>query len=468
MRRTFGLTALLLLTLAVLAAAGCTGAATSGAGVLDPFPTGSGGGAASSPSPSVTPTISPLPTGTVNVLTSLSNPTRQTLDSCANLWVVQGFNLGQSNGRLIRYRFDTENNVSGSDPSTPQVFNLVDANGNTVELTNPVWIDSGVNSFNGQFFLVVTDGFGTAQGRVLYIVPNLSSTCTFTGTAVVTDLGTLASSAPLNPLGVDFDGKFVWWTEYASSSRVRRVDVTTAGVPTAPNSAVDYMVGLEFPAGIQSNGNYVGFAQNGLNNYIVSALDPNLQLPTSVADPQTVAVTAATGDPVMLRPFELHWTGANTFVALDGFGFTVAGGPGSAGPGNGNLRFYTGPGPNVNPSNFAVDIVQAGLTDPVGLGIIYDGAGDTAQNRVDVAFVQSVNQTGTVNRTGFSTLDPFTIASNQTLLNNFNRGFHAFVMPTISTTALPVAPPTTFTIWATQGHDMGVSNGSIVRVGSTY
>lgn len=471
MRRTFGLTALLLLTLAVLAAAGCTGAADSGAGVLNPFPVPStGGGATSSPSPSVTPTFSPLPVGTVNVLTSRNNPTRQVPDSCGNIFLVEGFNLGQANGRIVRYRFDTENNVSASDPASPQTLSLVDTNGNGVQLNNPVWVDAGVNPSNGQFFLVVTDGFGTAQGRILYIVPNLAGSCNYTGSAVVVaDLGLLAVGAPVNPLGVDFDGRFIWWTEYlgAAQGRVRRVDLQN-GVPTAPGSAVDYMVGLEFPAGIESNGSYVAIAQNGANNYILSQLDAGLQLPTSTADPQTIAITAATGDPVMLRPFEVSWLNGDTFVALDGFGFTVAGGPGSAGPGNGNVRYYTGPGPNQNPSNFVIDIVQSGLTDPVGLGVIYDAAADGTRLRADVAFVESVNSTGTVRRLGFSTTTPFTIASNQILINNFNRGFHAGTIPVRSTTAAPVVPPTNVTVFATQGLDLGIANGSVVRVVNPY
>lgn len=469
MRRTFGLTALLLLALVVVAIAGCSGAGNSGAGVLQPFPTGTHTGGPTV-SPTVSPSISPFPTGTATVLPSRNNPTRLFYNAgCGELWFLEGFNLGANNGRLVRTKLDTQNGTSQSDPTSPQVFTLAFGDSTPVQLTNPVWIDGGTDPVSGEFFLVVTDNFGTAQGRILIIKPAISASCQYTGTAVVTDLGALASSAPINPLGVDFDGRYVWWTEYVGTpqGRVRRADLAAS-----PIAVVDYMVGLDFPAGIMSNGAYAAFAQNGAGSFVAGPVVPitGTVFPIPIVDPQVGVLTPAIGDPVMIRPWEVHWTGNNTLVTLDGFGMTVAGGPGSAGVGNGNLRFFTGPGTNW--ANKTLNIVQGGLTDPVGLGVIYDAAADATKNRVDVAFAQSVPTTGTVNRIGFQTTTPFTVLNNQVLITNVSRAFHALPVPTVTSPvgAPPVSEPapTNILLFITQGFDLGVANGNILRFSGAF
>ena len=454
MRRTYGLTALMLLALAILAVAGCSGGG-SGAGVLQPFATGTSGGGPTS-SPTVSPTITPFPTGTATVLPSLDNPTRMDYDAnCQDLWMVTGFNLGAYNGRLIRFRVDTQNGVSQADPRSPQVFTLQDAGKNTVQLTNPTWLSVGKDPITKEFMVVVADGFGTAQGRILVIKPEVSAACTYTGTAVVTDLGALASSAPTNPLAVHFDGKFVWWTEYVGTpqGRVRRADLSVS-----PATVVDYMVGLDFPAGIQSNGGLVALAQNGAGTYVVGPADPIGVLPLPLNDPAVGVLTPAEGDPVMLRPFDLHWSASNSLITLDGFGLSQAGGPGPAGAGNGNLRYFSGPGNNF--ANKTLLKVKTGLTDPVGLGLIFFSA-----DRNDVSFVESIPTAGTVRRVGFSTTLPYGILNDQTVLTNFSRGFHALPVPPRQSGA---TLPERMLLFITQGFDLGLANGSVIRYSGAF
>lgn len=454
MRRTYGLTALMLLALAVLAVAGCSGGG-SGAGVLQPFATGTSGGGPTS-SPTVSPTITPFPTGTATALPSLDNPTRMYYNAaCQDIWMVTGFNMGAYNGRLIRFKVDTQNGLSQSDPSSPQVFTLKDAGNNAVQLTNPTWISGGTLPGTTEFFLVVAEGFGTAQGRILVIKPTLTTACTYTGTAVVTDLGALASSAPTNPLAVNYDGKFVWWSEYVGTpqGRIRR-----ANMSVTPAAVVDYMVGLDFPAGIQSNGSLVALAQNGAGTYVVGPADPINVMPLPLNDPAVGVLTPAVGDPVMLRPFDLHWSAGNTLITLDGFGLSQAGGPGPAGAGNGNLRYFAGPGNNF--ANKTLVQVKTGLTDPVGLGLVYYSA-----TRNDVSFVESIPTTGTVRRVGFATALPYGIVNDQTVLTNFNRGFHALPVPPMQT-GTPL--PERMLLFITQGFDLGLANGSVIRSSTAF
>ncbi len=225
------------------------------------------------------------------------------------------------------------------------------------------------------------------------------------------------------------------------------------------------MVGLDFPAGIDSNGGYVAFAQNGAGTYVVGPIVPDPEVyPVPLADAYTL--TEALGDPVMVRPFDVAWTARNTLVTLDGFGLSVAGGPGPAGPGVGNLRFFTGPG-DQNFSNRTLNLVKGNLTDPVGLGVFYDAVADDQVQRLDVAFIESKVTTGTVRHVGFETADPFDLKVDEIVINNFTRGFHALPLGwTVSPSGVPPATvplPQDFLLFLTQGFDTGISNGSVIR-----
>lgn len=456
MRRTFGLTALLLMTLAVLAVAGCTGSAGSGAGLIQPFETGSPGPYPSpSDTPTPTPSISPPPPGTVNVVTSLNNPTRMALDLMTGyLYYLQGYQLGSNQGRLFRTYVDTVNNTSKMDPDSPMEIEIDEINTRgevitrALTLSNPVWMSDAELPGYG-YTLLVTDSFGTNQGRVLLITPSGK-------TATALDLGRYAATPPVNPLGVCFDGsKYVFWTEYTGTpqGRVRRADISQD-----PPVVIDYLTGLDFPAGIDAGGGKVAVAQNGASSVVVADIEPQLsQYPIPLAN--TYTLTAALGDPVMLRPFEVRWAANQTLVVLDGFALSVVGGPVPAGPGNGNLRFYPGPA-DINWTNRNLNLIKGNMTDPVGLGLIYQKT-DGNQPYLDVAFIQSIVTAGTVNRVRFQTaaFPPFNILADKQLITGFSRGFHTLPVGTWG----HLTEPETLFLFLTKGFELGQSNGSIVR-----
>jgi len=468
LRRTFGLTALLLLAVTVLALAGCTGGASSGAGVIQPFPTGSitpSGTATPKPSPSV----GPVPSGVADVLTSRRKPTRMAVDATTqSIFMVEGFNQGVGQGRLVRFAMDTENNQSDSDPQTPQVFEIEQVPARAgmapeaTNLTSPVWITGFTHPRTGKYTLAITENFGTGQGRVLVIEPEFKSS-KYTGKARAVDLGSLASSRPINPLACSFDGRYLWWTEYIATpqGRIRRADLSLD-----PPVVVDYMVGLNFPAGIASNGSLVAVAQNDAGTILVGRVRPQPeQYPAPLAGAYTL--TPKLGDPQMRSPFEVAWTGEDTLVTLDGFSMPGQG-IGTGGTGNGNLRFFAGPGDD-NFSNRTLKLVKSGLTNPVGLEVTYDAAADPKVRRVYVTFVESMATAGKVWKVYFKTDDDFKpeFAATISELNGFQWGFH--VMPREKVTSPQGTPlqtiplPRDLLIFMTQGFHLGVSNGSIVR-----
>lgn len=459
MRRTFGLTALLLVLVAILAVAGCTGNADSGAGLIIPFETGTPGpGPTVSPKPS--PSVSPLPIGIVNVVTSLNNPTRLAFwIEQMSLYYLQGYQLGTNQGRLFRTAYDTRDNES-SDPKSPQEIQIEEINdrgevqARALTLSNPVWMtDAYISSgpFSG-YHLLVTDRFATNQGRVLMIKPGSEEDI---GKATALDLGQYAPSLPVNPMGVCYDGgKYIFWTEYSGTpqGRVRRADISQD-----PPVVIDYMVGLDFPAGIDAT-QKVAVAQNGASSVVVADSEPeDGYYPIPLASSRIL--TAAVGDPVMLRPFEVRWTAGEALVILDGFALSVAGGPLPAGPGNGNLRYYPGPD-DINWSNRTVHLVKGELTEPVGLGMIYQKT-DSNEPYLDVAFVQSAVSNGTANRVRFKTAKspPFTILADKEILTNLSRGFQVL---SVGSWNLP-DEPNNLLLYFSRGFDMGQANGSILR-----
>lgn len=461
MRRTFGLTALLLVTLAVLAVAGCTGNADSGAGLIQPFATGTPGpGPSISPKPS--PSVSPLPAGLANVVTSLNNPTRMAFwAKNLSLYYLQGYQLGSNQGRLFRTAYDTQNNESQSDPDSPQEIAIEEINARgevqarALTMSNPVWMTlAEVNQpgkpIDGDYFLV-TDNFGTNQGRVLMIKPDPDRP-----EATALDLGQYAPSPPVNPMAVCHDGgKYIFWTEYTGTpqGRVRRADISQD-----PPVVIDYLVGLDFPAGLDALAGKVAVAQNGASSVVVTDIEPeNGTYPIPLASARIL--TAAVGDPVMLRPFEVRWAAGESLVILDGFALSVVGGPLPAGPGNGNLRYYPGP-EDLNWSNRTVNLVKGDLTDPVGLGMIYQKT-DGNEPYLDVAFVQSVVAAGTANRIRFKTAQfpPFPILADKQLSTGLSRGFQVLSVGTWNVPTEPV----NLLIYLSRGFDMGQANGSIVR-----
>jgi len=465
LRRTFGLTALLLVTVAVLAVAGCTGNADSGAGLIQPFATGTPGpGPSISPTPS--PSVSPLPVGMANVVTSLNNPTRMAFwGDNMSLYYLQGYQLGSNQGRLFRTAYDTEDNESQSDPTSPQEVQIEEINARgevqarALTLSNPVWmtgakIEQPDKPIDG-YYLLVTDRFATNQGRVLLIKPGL------TNTATALDLGQYAPSPPVNPMGVCYDGtKYVFWTEYSGTpqGRVRRADISQD-----PPVVVDYLVGLDFPAGIDAPSGRVAVAQNGASSVVVTDVEPeNGTYPIPLANARIL--TAAVGDPVMLRPFEVRWAANESLVILDGFALSVVGGPMPAGPGNGNLRYYPGP-EDLNWTNRTVNLIKGNMTDPVGLGMIYQKT-DGNEPYLDVAFVQSVVAAGTANRVRFKTAEfpPFPILADTQLSTGFSRGFQ--VLPIENWTA--PTEPVNLLLYLSRGFDMGQANGSIIRYSGPF
>ncbi len=463
MRRTFGLTALLLLAVTVLALAGCTGGASSGAGVIEPYPTGSHSPTVS-PSPWPTPSVSPSPKPTpnlVSVLTGRPRPTRMAVNmDTGSIFMVEGLGLGVGQGHLVRFAMDTEDNKSKLDPTSPQTFqiNEVPARTGTPEavttLTSPVWIAGFNHPRTGKYTLAVTDNFNSFPGRVLLIEPELQAGH-YTSRAQAQDLGALITPRPNHPLACSFDGTYLWWTEYNSGGRVRRADLTQN-----PPKVIDYMVNLNFPAGIASNGSYVAIAENDSARVLVGKVKPQPEVyPVPPLEPGAYSLTARPGDPLMRRPFEVAWTAGSTLVTLDGF--SMPGGPGPSVAGLGNLRFFTGPG-DQNFSNKTLNLIKGGLTEPVGLEVYYDGVADPKVQKAYVTFIESMASAGTVRKIKFQTVAPFDRVIDKTIpeLAGFQRGFHA--LPTTKYSS-PESLPDTIQMFLTQGFDIGQNNGSVVR-----
>lgn len=483
MKRTFGITILTLMAGFSIMLSGCGDSSGQGLGLLQPYETGTPGGGGGthtpSPSPSVSPTPSPTPATDI-VLSSLTNPANM-FAADKDVWTIVGFGLQDHDAnKIIRFCQDTNKNTSKTDPKTPQEFTLNIEDGSNY-LTNCSWLTGGFfedESGELKLYLLVSDGFNTSNGRILLLTPEKDSSGNWKSEIKGKQLmpPESAANASISPYCVCSDGQYIWWTEYTSNGSVYRADLTKN-----PVLVEQFMSGLNYPAGIDSNGGYVAIADSGNNRIIVANCDQdNASLPVPIQDGQRVqTVYPKSGYDTLRNPFEIKWIGNNHFIASDGMALGVNGSPSANGEGQGHLWMWEGPTASDRIGNRDLIEVGSGFTNPSGLQILYDASMDSSRNRVDVAFVeyaQTMNQ-GSLRFYSFNskTYKKLVKSNDEYLEESLNRPYMTEnIVGTVTSISsdngegMPQDPPEYIILTYTEGFMEGLNSGDIKRYTSIY
>ena len=487
MKRTFGITILTLMAGFSIMLSGCGSSSGQGLGLLQPYETGTPGGGGGgvhppSPSPSVSPTPSPTPATDV-VLSSLTNPANM-YSAEMDVWAIVGFGLQDHDAnKIIRFSQDTNKNVSKKDPKTPQEFTLNIEDGANY-LTNCSWLTGTIGvdaSGKDQLYLLVADGFNTSNGRILLLTPEKDSKGNWKseikGKQLVPD--DAQGGASISPFCVCADGQFIWWTEHTSNGSVYRADLTQD-----PIKVEQFMSGMNYPAGISSNGGFVAIADTGNNRIIIANCDQdNANLPVPIQSGKRVQIAYAqptSGTDTLRHPFEIKWLANNHFIATDGMGLGMNGAPAPSGSGQGHLWLWEGPTSDEFIGNPNLIQVASGFTNPSGLQVLYDASADANRKRVDVAFVESnetINQ-GSLRFYSFSTKNYEKLVSSRDeyLEESLNMPYQTEnIVGTVTSISaaeggevLVHDPPEYIILMYTEGFKQGLNEGDIKRYTSIY
>ncbi len=485
MKRTFGITILTLMAGFSIMLSGCGDSSGQGLGLLQPYETGTPGGGGGthtpSPSPSVSPTPSPTPATDI-VLSSLTNPANM-FAADKDVWAIVGFGLQDHDAnKIVRFYQDTTKNTSKTDPKTPQEFTLNIEDGPNY-LTNCSWltgfyVEDPAAAGTMKLYLLVSDGFNTSNGRILLLTPEKDSSGNWKSEIKGKQLvpPDSPSGASISPFCVCADNQYIWWTEYTSNGSVYRADLTQD-----PIKVEQFMSGMDYPAGIDSNGGFVAIADSGNNRIVVANCNQdNASLPVPIRDGQRVqTVYAKSGYDTLRNPFEIKWLGDNHFIATDGMALGVNGSPSSSGDGQGHLWLWEGPDSTDVIGNRDLIEVGSGFTNPSGLQVLYDASMDSNKNRVDVAFVESVatmNQ-GALRFYSFDSKNYKKLVKNddEYLEKSLNRPYMTEnIVGTITSISPEYGegmlqdPPAYIILTYTEGLFEGLNSGDIKRYTSTY
>ncbi len=355
---------------------------------------------------------------------SLSNPT-QMVRQGNRIFYLEGFNLGQNNGRLMSVTVTS--GAGGTTFSAPVQITATGTSPETANLDSPFGLATdGTNLF-------ISVGFGIATDGAILKVSNLSGNI---ARFERINLDTSPGAVPLNPaflLVTNVDGnQYCYWSEYsalANGGRVRRVRTDAVGpVQTVVNQ-------LNFPAGLATDGTNLVIcdSQGGADGQVVrvplaftSTLTPS--------SPSAAIITPVTGQQAIRRPFDIAYDGITItggsatpdfgFVFSEGNAIETPGtvvGPAPTGVGNGAVRYL--------PSNSTTArIISNGLTNVAGLSV----AGLVVTNNsywssLGVVFTESVPINGRVLRRVINTRDTFAPATPTPVAIGLNRPLSGMV-----------------------------------------
>lgn len=338
-------------------------------------------------------------------ITSLNNPT-QAVRLGNTIFLVDGFNLG-NNGRLLASTisivngvptFSTPVRVTARTPDSNISDTLVNPFGLATNGNGDLFISVGFGSFgNGAIIKVsnITAGTGTFTGTF----ENITDTLTGTGTAT-------ATTNPVNPaflaVGTVDGSEYVYWSEYAqqnSSGGVRRIRTS----PSATETADTIVNGLNFPAGIASDGTSLIIADSGGGQASIGQV---VRVPLSyrAGDPPATPtasniVGVVNGDQAISRPFDVIYDGSTGFFFTEGNAIASSG-LGSLGQSAGTVRYLprssiTGTSPGT--ARVVVDSVSSGAGIDVAtlgggnVGILYSESLNAPNGRIMRAVVNTNN-----------------------------------------------------------------------------
>lgn len=377
-----------------------------------------------------------------NFITSLNNPTAftaLTVGGTPRLFVLDGFQTGQNNGRLLAIT---------ADGLTP-VGQVTDSSGNNLaNLDNPFDLQSdGTN-------LYISVGFGVNQDGAILRVSNLQvvgTTISGNYEIISDDPGNATADFLVNPTFMTLVGglngqDYVYWTEYSASTatgRVRRC--RTNGTGGLPETVIE---GLNFPAGIDHDGtNFVvcdsaGGAGNGqvLRFPIV---DPLPATPIGAGAATVVTVLnqgGANAEQAILRPFDVIFDGRNGFFFTEGATLSrTASFPQPTGPGLGAVRF-------LPRTSTIARLVSSGLANCAGI----DAVDPNTDGSSSVLFAEGAQTTnGRILRRAVNTA-----SVSNTTPNEVENGLQSPLM-------VAIASDTTPSFFSSVGFDRGVANGLI-------
>lgn len=308
---------------------------------------------------------------------SLNNPT-QIIRLGNRAFFVQGFALGQANGRLMVANVTTNGNtVTVSEPVA-----VVAENGSplTESLSNPF----GITTDGTDIF--ISQGINISPEARILRVSNISSTATPTARFEnLTDDNGLILNNPAFLLVANINGgEYVYWTEYGdiNTGRVRRTLTNGSG------STETVMNQLQFPAGLATDGSNLVVADSlgGANGQVVRVpLAFTGNTPRTPQSNDATVISPGTQQAVA-RPFEVQYDGSTGFFWTEGAAIETVNGVAATGQGSGAVRYV------ANNSSTA-SLVSNGLTNAAGLSVASVGNG-----QMGVLFSESIAINGRILR----------------------------------------------------------------------
>ncbi len=367
---------------------GTTGTGTSGTGTTGGA---TGGGAFSNP------------VGLEDSVTSLNNPT-QVVRIGNTVYIVDGFNFG-NNGRLLASQVTIANGVPTLGPLTQVAAQAGSPASPT--LPNPFGLATDGTDL---FISVGFNNFG--QGAILKVSNLTASNNTVTGRYEdITDTltGTAASGNTTRPVSPAFmlianvnGAEYIYWSEYSqenSSGGIRRIRTAPSDTETA-----DTIVnGLNFPAGIATDGSNLIIADSGggqasLGQVVKVPLSfTSGSAPLTPASPGATVIGVSSGDQAISRPFGVVYDGSTGFFFTEGNAIETSG-LGATGQSNGTVRYLPR---SANTATVVVDSV----TNGAGIDVATLGNG-----QVGVLYSESIALNGRVMRAVVNTGAPAAVA----------------------------------------------------------
>lgn len=355
-------------------------------------------------------------------LSALNNPT-QVVRLNNTVFILDGFGLG-NNGRLLASTvtitngvptFSTPVRITARTPDSNVTDTLVNPYGLATNGTD-LFVSVGFGSFGNGAIIKVNNI--AAQGNGQFVATYENITDTLTGTA---GGSTAATANPVNPaymlIGTVDGSEYVYWTEYAqqnSSGGVRRIRTS----PSATETADTIVNGLNFPAGLASDGNSLIIADSGGGQASIGQV---IRVPVSFpagsvpSTPTTVngatsnnVVGVVAGDQAISRPFDVVYDGNTGFFFTEGNAIATTSGLGPLGQSAGTVRYL----PSSTISSTApgtARVVVDSVTNGAGLDVASLGGGN-----VGVLYTESLsNPNGRVMRAVVSTTNPVAVTPSQ-------------------------------------------------------
>lgn len=304
----------------------------------------------------------------------VTNPTFIT-NIGSRLFYIDGIGLGANNGRIITMDIGSPGNIT-----------VMTASSGVSTLNNP----SGITTDGANLYL--TTGFNTTLDGAIVKVSNIS----VNGNTVTGDFSRLANDPGtgtiLNAAFPTVVGGTLFWSEYsgAPNGRVRFVGLNGTTTP-----ATDFMLGLNFPAGLATDGAnlVVCDSDGGAGGRVLITSLSSSPLPLTATGTNVTTVSTFAGDQPIRRPFDVKYDGASGFFFTEGAvlpGTSLT----ASGQTNGAVRFL------ANGSTES-RLVAGSLDNAAGLDAIsLDGT------NTGIVFAEAIALTGDYNRLVVDTSNP--------------------------------------------------------------